>query len=533
MSAIKRLIQYGGIGVCKVLIVDDEKMIRNGMQRGIPWESIGVKEVYVAASALEAIQIIEKYRPEIMITDINMTEMTGLDLIQYVRKINNEMCIIVITGYDRFEYAHQCLKMGVQNFLLKPIDEIELMDTIKKQVENLKAAHLKEEMENNIKRTEGTKKQMFVEEIMRKLICHSLDTKEYVLRLCEEFHFHHCQKLRAVVLLPELYIDQDPIEESFRMLTIKNICIDTIDAKNEGITFSDEEGRIVIAFLENIDYHDTQKKVTQLIQILENQYAVKPHVVIGSVVESFEWFYTSYNDALYLIKQEGLEFEEIAKTSKALGREERFKYIFTEFKKVLQNSIGDGAYCLHIFECFCQAARFYNLSFIQLRQCCFELASSVYYTYIIETGNTVEGKLNTLIDSISTSGKDEVCEVTKMFFQQMLAAEEVENNEIIVRAKHYIDENLDKNLTVSNIAETFYLSPNYFSRLFKRVMGEGCNEYVVRRRIEKSKSLLESTNMKAGKIAMMVGYNDTNYFSSAFKKHTGMSPIKYRENMRK
>ena len=78
-----------------------------------------------------------------------------------------------------------------------------------------------------------------------------------------------------------------------------------------------------------------------------------------------------------------------------------------------------------------------------------------------------------------------------------------------------------------------HISPNYFSRLFKRVTKEGCNEYIVRKRIEKAKSLLETTSLKTGKIAMMVGYRDTNYFSLAFKKHTGKSPTKYREEIQK
>ena len=111
-----------------------------------------------------------------------------------------------------------------------------------------------------------------------------------------------------------------------------------------------------------------------------------------------------------------------------------------------------------------------------------------------------------------------------MFISQLLGSEEENVHEIITKAKHYIDEHLTEELSVSNIAASLYITPNYFSRLFKRVTKEGCNEYIVRKRIEKAKSLLETTSMKTGKIAMMVGYRDTNYFSLAFKKHTGNPP---------
>ena len=95
----------------KALVVDDEKMIRMGIKGGIPWKEIGIGEVYTAASAREALLLIEEHRPEILLTDISMTEMTGLSLIEQIRKENEEMRILVLTGYDRFDYARQCLQM--------------------------------------------------------------------------------------------------------------------------------------------------------------------------------------------------------------------------------------------------------------------------------------------------------------------------------------------------------------------------------------------------------------------------------------
>ncbi|MCA5961380.1 AraC family transcriptional regulator [Blautia sp. RD014234] len=86
-----------------------------------------------------------------------------------------------------------------------------------------------------------------------------------------------------------------------------------------------------------------------------------------------------------------------------------------------------------------------------------------------------------------------------MFISQLLGSEEENVHEIITKAKHYIDEHLTEELSVSNIAASLYITPNYFSRLFKRVTKEGCNEYIVRKRIEKAKSLLETTSMKTGK----------------------------------
>ena len=102
------------------------------------------------------------------------------------------------------------------------------------------------------------------------------------------------------------------------------------------------------------------------------------------------------------------------------------------------------------------------------------------------------------------------------------------DHELIRKAKAQIRERLGVDLSVAGLAAELYVPPNYLSRLFKRITGEGCNEYIVRKRIEKAKALLEATTMKIGEIAQTVGYTDMNYFSLAFKKHTGMSPTKYR-----
>lgn len=96
---------------------------------------------------------------------------------------------------------------------------------------------------------------------------------------------------------------------------------------------------------------------------------------------------------------------------------------------------------------------------------------------------------------------------------------------IISRAKVFISGHLSEEISVAGIAARLYITPNYFSRLFKSITGEGCNDYIVRMRMEKAQNLLANTNMKSGKIAGLVGYRESNYFSLAFKKHTGFSPL--------
>ena len=117
----------------KVIIVDDEKMIRVGIQRSISWEAIGIDQVFLAADASQALKTIDKEHPEIMITDINMPDITGLELIKRARSFVPDLRI-VLTGYDNFEYVRDSLRLAVNDFFLKPVDEDSLVNAIQKQI---------------------------------------------------------------------------------------------------------------------------------------------------------------------------------------------------------------------------------------------------------------------------------------------------------------------------------------------------------------------------------------------------------------
>lgn len=514
----------------KVLVVDDEKMIRMGIKCGIPWGEIGVSQVYTAASAKEALAVIEEHHPEIMLTDISMTEMTGLDLIGKIRSENQEMRILVLTGYDRFDYARQCLQMRVQNFLLKPIDEEELTNNIRQQIEELERERMDRERDRMERRTEGTKQQMELEQCMRDLV-HQRTAAGGTSPLPEELEKEAGHGVQIAILIPDLHGERG--EENLRSLTVKNICIGLIDARRTGVTFMDDDGKVVLLFFAGREDVDVTNEIQDLSQILEDECDIRPRIVLGSEAANLNSVHISYNDAIYLLEHEREGIQRIVRSNKEQNREHLFWDSYRELKQSMTAGVADVGLVLHAFESFQKATVSYNLSRLQVQKCCFEIAAAVYYSYITETGEGIENKLEALMKSLIGADREESLEVTEMFLKQLVLREEGDRHEIVTKAKRYIDENLEREVSVASLAEEFYVSPNYFSRLFKKVMGEGCNEYIVRKRIEKSKSLLESTTIKAGKIAMMVGYNDTNYFSLAFKKHTGMSPTKYREQAQK
>lgn len=515
----------------KALIVDDEKMIRMGMKKVIPWEQLGIGEVYTAASATEALDVLENYKPQIMITDIQMNGMTGLELIEKARDIIPELRVIVLTGYDSFEYARQSLRLQVQDFFLKPIEEENLSRVLKEQVAYLNEAE--EEKRNFLlrQRTQGTAEQMELEKCIRGIINRSKESSEFMGVLEQYYGFQMDQGLQIVLIMPAQNYSGQESEQYFHEMSVKNICMSVVDAQGKGITFSDDGIIGIVYFTE--EESSVLEHIEELSGILKDEFDTNPKIVMGSAVSGFSNLHISYNDAKYLLDTEKESIQDIIQTFGEQNKNNIFRDIFSELKGIMCSNTGNTEYVMKAFRTFAKATKSYNLSQQTVRRLCFEMASATYFAYMGESKETESGRLDALSKSLLSANREEACEVTEMFLNQMLGKEEESVHEIVDKAKYYISEHLTEELTVSNIAASLYITPNYFSRLFKRVTKEGCNEYIVRKRIEKAKSLLETTSLKTGKIAMMVGYRDTNYFSLAFKKHTGKSPTKYREEMQK
>lgn len=515
----------------KVLVVDDEKMIRQGIEGAIPWSSLQVDQVFTAASAGEALEIVENHPIDLLITDISMSEMTGLDLIGRIRESDGDMRVVVLTGYDRFDYAQQALKLRAHDFLLKPVDEEELRRSIESQLQILREQREAQRMAGSGSRAEGVRQQYRLDELMEGFFYGRTPDRERARALFGEMGIDQEQEMQAGILIPDRASEEDEEGRIFRMRNIQNICMGMLDQRGLGITFCDRSGQILLVLF--CGEKGGEETAMELAELLRSEYEIRVRLVIGSVVKGMDQLHISANDAGHLLKDERKPFRDMVIQSKTeRKRADMFQEVFREFKSAMVASVGDMDRTLHIFERFQVAVESYNLSARYTEQCCFELASVVAFSYLNDGGDQSEENLNALMKSLNGATREGACEVTEAFFQRLLSQKSGSGHDLVRKVKSRIHGGLGEELTVAGIAAELYVTPNYLSRLFKRITGEGCNEYIVRKRIEKARALLEATNLKVGEIAAMVGYTDINYFSLAFKKHTGMSPTKYREALR-
>ncbi|MGI6007398.1 MAG: response regulator transcription factor [Ruminococcus sp.] len=514
-----------------ILIVDDEKIIRMGMEKAVDWSSAGVDRVFTAGCAEDALDILEKEKIHILITDIQMGGMSGLDLIERVRIRYPSMRIIVLTGFDEFDYAHRCLKMKVEDFLLKPVDEDYMAELVGKQIQELEAEKKSEKMAGVMRRVVGSIEQEHLNRLMRRLLKGQSPASEAAAMLCEKYQYSPGQKMQAAVLVPRV-TEENQEEKQYHFLMLRDFCNQNIDLRERGITFCDEDGRIVIAWFLNDRCDDAAPQVEELIQLLKNELGITQKIVLGSAAEGFVSFWISYNDAVILMEKEWKSYQNVIQDRQKVNQNQIFWEVFAEIKNAIALNQGNEDMILRAYAAFCQMTEVYGLSVEYVRRCCFELASLVYFDYVANHRGVKGEDLYSYTEAVLSARTEDALAITRAFIENMYDSEEEKSHDLIAQSQNYIRDHLSEELSVTGIAQMMFLTPSYFSRLFKKVTHEGCNDYIVRLRMEKARYLLESTNLKTGDIAQMVGYHDKNYFSLAFKKYIGMSPTAYRENCR-
>lgn len=273
---------------------------------------------------------------------------------------------------------------------------------------------------------------------------------------------------------------------------------------------------------------NSDERIRDLVELLENESGSRIRIILGSEQIGFENLHISYNDAVLAMEHERESWRSIIKGEWEQKREEMFRDIFQEFKHSIMRSMDDAGQLLHIYQRFLQSLESYNVSDSYAVSCCFEIASSVYFMLVRSGQAAIDERLDGLLRSINGVERGNAAKVTLHFLEKLIPSESDGDHDIVWNVRRLISENLGKNISVTSLASDVFVSANYLSRIFKQVMGEGCNEYIVRKRIEKAKLLLKTTTLKTGEIASMVGYQDINYFSLAFKRKAGVSPTKYR-----
>lgn len=522
----------------KILIVDDEEFIRTAIASIIDWKSIGFTCVLEAEDGELAYEIALEHRPDVILTDIRMPFMDGLELSERITKELPNTKILILTGHDEFEYAKKALKIGVLDYIVKPIRSEALRDVMINTKNILDQEKKRREEYTRIKRQLRKSLPLLKEKFYNSLICNKL-SKEEIDKRTKYLEIDLQQESYTVCLFETTLIKH---EEDIEDIEIKNISINNFILEiihSNGIVFNDLSGRHVLLYF-NLNRNDLEEReiLHGIARKIALQYKKNKNFAvttgIGNTVLSVNQIHQSYKDALHVLEYKvafgkGNVFDIID-----LGYRSANSYFpVKQIKKLLSTlRLGTG-YQTELNELFQYLFSQKEISMDNLRIIMYEIINGVQ-KLLIETQVSDKLEYHIYDQVLHIQTINEMKPLLEDFFSNVFrilhSGKSSKKRQLVEKAKEYIKENYNNcELNLNNTANAIFLSPSYLSVLFKKETGETFIDFLTKIRMEKSKELLRLYDLKAYEIAEQVGYNDPHYFSISFKKYTGYTPSKYRK----
>lgn len=522
----------------KVYIADDEKGIRTLLQHIIEWDKLSLTMIGSSDNGLDALDEIIELHPDIVITDIQMYGLNGLDLIQKVRGYYEDLHFIIISGYQFFEYAHTAIKYGVDDFVLKPISKKEINDVLGKIANNIKKEALSnsvsvQDSRNNIREsflnifiTDTTK--TLIEQVNTK---YHYDFKEGIFSCC--IIKLDCKDVRNDFLEHMYSQIKEHIYQSIKKLYIELYYEKQVFFNNNNLIF-------IVNYPENQKnlIYDSYERLFQTVQMITRPYKIiNSSFAIGLPVNDIKELHHSFISATHACKSRlQLGCNRIIHASSLLldgSQIDHINFNYTSIENSIElldsNMVYNGLkQQIHLYEPYLTkypyniipvATELYNLYSIIIRRYFpnVTLISTDVFKNQLETMFTKEDIWKCLSDTIINTI---VC---------IQGEKRDDISRTLNKAKQFIDENYSKEIGLNEVAKELYLNPNYFSALFKKESGINFHNYLTSVRMNKAKVLLKEKRYNIQEISEMVGYKDTKHFSKLFKKEVGLNPSDYRK----
>jgi two-component system, response regulator YesN len=528
----------------RVIIADDEPKVSQLIKNLIEWEVLNLELVATATDGTTALELIKKHRPDIVITDIRMPGYDGIELIKYAKEINPNIDFIIVSGYQHFDYAHNAIKYGVKDYLLKPLKKNEINATLSKMIDKY-SERSRQEMHHmeDIKR----QKNEFLQNIY--LGSNTLALKETSLsQINQDYNLSFIEGCYQALIIKPDFEYQPNNQETMRMLlskiskiadqSLKDICSEILWLLLEDriyiiVNYKAENKKIFRKALNNIIdeshlFRDIVKNLTITISVgnaqtslayidqstSEVKAALADRIVMGSgkIIQ--------YNTELHM-KEPVESIISFEKRRKLIDLIEIFDA--AEIKKWID-------------EIEAEILKLPNIS----GQFIFDAINEILEIILYGLKNHVNIKpidkstINEFHEALLMQNNGRaVFDVTNKYIGKMLQQisddRKNESNRPIKEAQKYINEHYSSNVNLEEVSAVIGFNATYFSTLFKKETGMNFLEYVTIVRIKAAKQMLSDSKRSILDISHEVGYNDFKHFTKQFKKVTSLTPSEYRK----
>lgn len=505
----------------KVLIADDEIFTREGIIEQIPWDELSITEIQQAYDGLNALDIASAFKPDILLTDVRMPRMDGIELSFKLRELYPSCEIIFMSGYSDKEYLKSAIRLKAVSYVEKPIDIDELETALRNAVTS---------KSKDIKAKENAKKHMSLELIHK----HSstIELKEFF----DDQLLSQLMKSNFTSVLIDMLSVETLIKENI-LNSIENTIVKS--GYNSMSCFKDDKTLLIHLYWNADKVQLSKQESLDQLFISVSDYlrnysdffisVGKQAAAIDKIHESYESatesltraFYYNYNSIIY---------PSSAKTPIYKNDEKLFdtfrQYISQEDKQqallLIKRLTSDIKKCHDTPVNYIKEVYFFLF---------LELVNFASERKLGLTDNDFNNKMSfEKFSEFRTIDETEayIIEKTEAIFNY-LAQKNIGGNPITNILKYIHDNYADLDLSLQKISETTYLTPNYICTIFKNHTGKTINKYILEYRVTKAKEMLRDRNMKINDIADRVGYSDGNYFTKTFRKETGLTPSEYRQ----
>lgn len=513
----------------KILVADDEELIRQGIKCICDYESLGYTIAGEAGNGDQAYEQILKIKPDVVLMDIRMPGITGLEVIEKLQTTDFTGKIVIISSFTDFTYAQQAIRLGVQNYLTKPIDEDELIQILKNLKNELDAEYIAKNTSEHYKHKAHN---TIIKDILEGDFDEgTIDLKELNLK---------ADTYQVVLYEKYSYDATDAAYDFTDLLRVTNTDNNSFDS----VTMPNCEALLLKGQFAIQKFNDFLERYEREKRPQKNSPLDSLFITYGSCVSSLNDIPKSFDEADALMQrrffcdqeQHTIGFNDLpnyANTTNIICDELLKEYtdsLLNYIQAFNRNMVAETLTSLQ--------SKLYNASDsinsikLFLTDLYLQIKEQMKHLY---PNNNIPFASNSEIISLIES-KYFLYEIILYFTEQfeiiMSLIGSSTRDSVLDDILHYIQHNYTKNITLENIAPLFGYNSSYLGKIFNKKVGENFNSYVDHIRIEKSKELLLTDNSKVYAIAEKVGYRSVDYFHIKFKKYVGQSPAEYRKTHR-
>ncbi|MBN2880192.1 MAG: response regulator [Clostridia bacterium] len=523
----------------KLMVVDDEQITIESVKYIVENEMDDIKVVSTAISGRMAIEQAHLERPDIVMMDIKMPGINGLEAVREIKRMHNNIKFVIVSAFEYFEYAQQAVELGVTEYLTKPVNKASIIDTLLKIKAELDREKIK--FDQQIKTQEKMKKML--EDVEHSCIYSLLLSQGHRVKISKYKELFEITEKQGYIFVLQIKGDMEQetvwLDESEGIQKFYSFFRDELKRKSRCIVGPMMFDRVVVYMPQDMkdEYQQRVSSIDYLegiLSVLSERRAGHYKMGIGSVRDD-ESISISYQEALkalnYSADNKAVHIADVTMNAGNTNFD-----IFTDEQKLI-NLIEKGdehASTNLLNEIFNKYPEFYTRENIRNR-----LVELMVVAHRIAIENGIENDsyleysnyINQILSCDSSDTFKSMC-IGKIRYivNKVQMTKKKKISSIVDKANRIIDERFGSELTLDDISKELSISPQYFSRLYKDEMGINFIEQLTKKRIDNAKRLIEEGEYSVKEICYMSGYSDPNYFSRLFKKHEGVSPSLYQKS---